>query len=128
MTLLAFGTTARPDVATHLPELHATLRRDERWRTTQLRQLASEEALFAADQPADEIAEVLSGAARTSLAEIQAALERIADDVYGSCEDCKGEISLERLQARPAAPLCVHCQKRHEAHTRKQRTAELWSR
>jgi DnaK suppressor protein len=43
------------------------------------------------------------------LAEIDAALTRIADGTYGRCTRCRAAIGTERLQARPAAALCVRC-------------------
>ena len=50
------------------------------------------------------------GAAQT-LAQIQHALERIADGTYGTCERCGEPISRERLLARPAATLCIEDQR-----------------
>jgi RNA polymerase-binding protein DksA len=41
------------------------------------------------------------------LAEIDAALKRIDDGTYGICTKCGREISLERLEARPWAALCI---------------------
>ena len=41
------------------------------------------------------------------LGEIDAALKRIDDGAYGICTKCGREISLERLEARPWAALCI---------------------
>lgn len=38
---------------------------------------------------------------------VEAALERIETGTYGKCERCGREIPFERLEARPAATLCV---------------------
>ena len=38
---------------------------------------------------------------------IDSALKRIAEGTYGKCERCGREIPFERLEARPAATLCV---------------------
>ena len=51
----------------------------------------------------------LADAAREDLAEIQAALARLADGSYGTCQACGARISAERLAARPAARTCVGC-------------------
>jgi RNA polymerase-binding transcription factor len=45
---------------------------------------------------------------------IEAARKRLADGSYAVCVDCGGDIGFERLQAEPAAPRCVECQRRHE--------------
>jgi RNA polymerase-binding transcription factor DksA len=54
----------------------------------------------------------LADAAREGLAEIQAALARLADGSYGTCQACGARISAERLAARPAARTCVGCVRR----------------
>ncbi len=54
----------------------------------------------------------LADAARADLAEILAALDRLADGSYGTCEACGARISEERLDARPAARTCVGCTRR----------------
>lgn len=44
-----------------------------------------------------------------ALAAIDRALERIDAGGYGRCLRCGGEISAARLEARPAAELCIGC-------------------
>ena len=51
----------------------------------------------------------LAQAAREHLADIDAALARVADGSYGTCQACSARISAERLAARPAARTCVGC-------------------
>ena len=51
----------------------------------------------------------LADAAREDLAEIDAALARLADGSYGICQACGARISAGRLAARPAARTCVGC-------------------
>ncbi|GAA4413062.1 hypothetical protein GCM10023168_35510 [Fodinibacter luteus] len=46
--------------------------------------------------------------AREHLAEVDAALERVAAGTYGVCEVCGEQISEARLEARPTARTCVH--------------------
>ena len=45
----------------------------------------------------------------TTLAQIEAALERIEEGVYGDCVDCGARIPKTRLNAIPYARLCVKC-------------------
>ena len=52
---------------------------------------------------------------RQALAEIEAALDRIADGRYGRCEQCHRPISSGLLTAQPEARLCSACG-RHSAH------------
>jgi RNA polymerase-binding protein DksA len=47
--------------------------------------------------------------ARTHLAEVERALERLADGTYGTCERCGRPIAPARLEARPTARLCIGC-------------------
>lgn len=47
--------------------------------------------------------------ARHTLAEIDSALDRVAAGTYGRCEVCGTAIGHERLEARPAARLCLGC-------------------
>ena len=46
---------------------------------------------------------------RTTLAEIEAAEQRVANGTYGTCTECGGPIAPERLDALPATPTCVNC-------------------
>ena len=43
------------------------------------------------------------------LAEVDAALERVADGTYGTCERCGQPIAPARLEARPTARYCIAC-------------------
>ena len=51
---------------------------------------------------------------RAELAEVQAALRRLADGSYGRCADCDEPIGAQRLQAQPAALRCLACQEAAE--------------
>ncbi len=44
--------------------------------------------------------------------DVVAALAKIEDGTYGTCENCGNEIPYERLEAVPAARLCVTCKSR----------------
>lgn len=54
-------------------------------------------------------ANALLASAREHLADVDAALTRIAEDSYGVCERCGGAISSARLSALPAARTCISC-------------------
>jgi DnaK suppressor protein len=47
--------------------------------------------------------------ARSSVAEIEAALARLADGTYGRCEACGRPIAEGRLEALPTARTCIAC-------------------
>ena len=49
------------------------------------------------------------------LAEVEAALERLARGVLDVCADCGGGIGYARLEAQPAARRCIACQRRRDA-------------
>ena len=51
----------------------------------------------------------LSAQATAAVEEIDLAVARLRDGVYGVCEQCNGIIPKERLRALPHAALCVQC-------------------
>jgi RNA polymerase-binding protein DksA len=61
-----------------------------------------------------EIDETLEESERALLGEIDAALVRIDDGTYGTCQRCGRPIGEERLEARPHARLCIDCQRLEE--------------
>lgn len=55
---------------------------------------------------------LVSSLARSSerhLAEVDAALDRLAAGTYGRCVRCGGPIAADRLDARPSTPVCIGC-------------------
>jgi len=44
-----------------------------------------------------------------TLDQIESALERIEDGIYGSCVECDCRISKARLNAIPYTPFCIKC-------------------
>jgi RNA polymerase-binding transcription factor DksA len=46
---------------------------------------------------------------RSSVEDLDRALERLAAGDYTTCERCRGEIPPDRLEARPATRTCVRC-------------------
>ncbi|QXJ23897.1 TraR/DksA C4-type zinc finger protein [Actinomadura graeca] len=47
--------------------------------------------------------------ARARLADIEAALLRLSEGTYGTCEQCGGQVGAERLAARPSTRTCFAC-------------------
>ena len=52
---------------------------------------------------------------RKLLGKIDEAFDRIEGGSYGRCEECDGEIGIERLKARPVTTLCIACKSAQEA-------------
>jgi DnaK suppressor protein len=57
-------------------------------------------------------AAALLSQARRHLAQIDAALLRLASNRYGNCEECGQPIGAERLAARPVTTTCIGCASR----------------
>jgi RNA polymerase-binding transcription factor DksA len=53
--------------------------------------------------------DALVGSLRETLVDIDAALSKLEKGVYGQCELCGEEIAPARLEAMPAARLCISC-------------------
>lgn len=45
---------------------------------------------------------------------IEDALERFDEGTFGICEVCEGDISVQRLEARPVTTLCISCKSDQE--------------
>jgi len=56
---------------------------------------------------------------RKLIGKIDEAFERIGDGTYGRCEECGGEIGIERLRARPVTTLCIGCKSAQEEREQK---------
>lgn len=62
----------------------------------------------------EQLVSTLQHADRGRLADVQAALHRLAHGAYGRCEACGGPIAVERLRAVPWTRFCIACaQKQH---------------
>jgi len=48
----------------------------------------------------------------TAAVQLSAALRRVANGTYGICRQCDGPIGAQRLEAVPAAALCIPCEQR----------------
>ena len=67
---------------------------------------------LASDVVEQEVELTLERAERERLAEIDAALDRIASGSYGRCEACGAQIAPGRLEARPWTRYCLACAQR----------------
>ena len=54
-------------------------------------------------------AEALAHTLQDTLSDVERALAKIADGTYGTCENCGKQIAGPRLEAMPAARLCIDC-------------------
>lgn len=75
-----------------------------------------DEGFADAAQTTSERARVLSLAEglQQRLESVQAALVRIEKGTYGRCESCGKDIAPERLEAIPAARLCISCKSKNK--------------
>lgn len=82
------------------------------------------------DAGEESVAELLADMSLTTLdrevdelRDVEAALARIADGVYGRCTSCGDDIDRERLDAYPTAKRCLTCQTKYETDKRGGRDA-----
>jgi len=57
-------------------------------------------------------AEALAASLREALGEVERALVKLDAGTYGTCESCRQPINPARLEAKPAARLCIDCASR----------------
>ena len=70
----------------------------------------------AVDTANDEISSQLVEIESRELGQIEHALQRIVQGVYGRCEYCSGKINEARLNALPYTNSCIDCQRENERH------------
>ena len=68
----------------------------------------------AVDTANDEISSQIVEIESRELGQIEHALQRIVDGVYGRCEFCGGKIAEARLNALPYTNSCIDCQRENE--------------
>jgi RNA polymerase-binding transcription factor DksA len=56
--------------------------------------------------------EALAGNLRESLNDVEAAIVKLDNGTFGICEGCGQPIAPDRLEAKPAARLCMECASR----------------
>jgi len=96
--------------AGRLDVVRAELEQQRRFRTSQLVELAADAVEAGGNGPRLQIIRVLTASAQTALAEIEAAMDRLADGSYGYCERCQEPILAGRLNLLPTSRLCTGCQ------------------
>lgn len=70
----------------------------------------------AVDSANDEICSQLAEIESRELGQIEHALQRIVDGMYGRCEFCGGKVSEARLNALPYTNCCIDCARENERH------------
>ncbi len=68
----------------------------------------------AMDTAQDEISSQLVEVESRELSQIEEALGRFRDGIYGNCDGCEKPIALARLQAVPYATACIDCARLQE--------------
>lgn len=86
---------------------------------------------YAGYEPAtfeDELAAGLSLEARTRLTDLKAAMERIDQGTYGTCDRCHSAIERRELDRHPWATECTRCQRPLISPYRRGRASEAQGR
>lgn len=109
MTEVEQAAAAGASSAADLQWFRRELEQLRRFRLDQLTDLAYD-AHAADDDPLREVTATLTSGARAALADIDAALFRLAIGRFGVCQRCGRAIPADRLQAIPMASLCLRCQ------------------
>ncbi len=65
----------------------------------------------------EELAFQISELESRELAQVERALLRIKQGLYGVCDGCGGKIPVARLNALPYSTLCIKCQREAESDT-----------
>lgn len=90
-------------------------------------QLEQNDGLFgalAADTGSDatgydrELARIAGERTREAIEEVESALARLSDGIYGICESCGRPVPFERLEAIPQVRFCVACPSRRSRPVR----------
>ena len=82
---------------------------------TKLHKIVGDVADIAQESSEKELTFQLAEVESRELVQIDNALERIAEGMYGMCEKCGEAISQARLKALPFAGKCIRCQEEDEA-------------
>lgn len=70
---------------------------------------SSDSAEQAQERENDEVEEAIGVETEQSLRDVRAALVRLSEGLYGTCESCGEEIAPARLAVLPETVLCVKC-------------------
>jgi len=81
--------------------------------TEEINNLNSNDLRDEADHASDSLGRAVDNAILTQqaqeLAEIELALDKISENLYGICEMCEEEINIERLKVKIFARYCITC-------------------
>lgn len=113
----ALPPSAPAEVDDSLRLWHDRLCDERRFRTQQLAALNDD----VSSNPSllhDEVTMALRSAANAVLADVNAALARMATGRFGRCTRCTKPIPVERLDVMPMAALCMPCQYLHQSGAR----------
>ena len=88
-----------------------TLRRMEEGADTSVPGYSVHMAENATDDIDTETALLLRRDEEASLMQVEAAVDRLANGIFGVCMACGSKIGIERLKAKPEAHLCMDCQR-----------------
>lgn len=75
---------------------------------------AGDSADVAFDSGSEEISTQLAELEARELSQIERALARMKQGIYGVCELCQGKIPVARLNALPYSTTCIECQREME--------------
>ena len=103
-TLLARRTALRKALAGELADLR------------KFKSDTGDSADVAFDAGSEEIATQLAELEARELSQIERALARIKQGIYGVCEHCQGKIPVARLNALPYSTTCIECQREMESY------------
>ena len=79
--------------------------------------ISSGDAADAASETAqDEISSQLAQLESRELLQVERALKRMKEGVYGRCEHCDTKIPMARLSALPYTTSCIECQREQEQY------------
>jgi DnaK suppressor protein len=101
-TLLARGSALRRALAGELADLRS------------FKAEAGDSADVAFDSGSEEISTQLAELEARELSQIERALARIKQGIYGVCELCQEKIPIARLNALPYSTTCIECQREME--------------
>lgn len=101
----------RPLTTDQLAVLRTMLEEQRAFRIDQLAQLHRPEPKGPLSSADPEIFRSLDAGARAALRDVQAALWRMDEGVYGACVECHDRIPIERLEILPQTALCLSCQR-----------------
>ncbi|QGV81952.1 TraR/DksA family transcriptional regulator [Streptomyces ficellus] len=109
---MSLDSAARAGSAVERFSVHEARQRLEHERHARLTQLQAVGEASGGAPEAHDLQIVQRGAIEHALKDIDAALARLQQGTYGTCQGCDRPIPVERLEILPYARCCVPCQQR----------------